>query len=482
MCNVLELSFGFVRYSLVVGPFVVSFVNNPLNLPKQPSTVEFPQTLGRTHTNAFQFSIAAAYIMASNEPGDSFILSPSTPKLDTAEDILPHLEPFQQSSSVISLTLSGTTLGAPACAALASILRSKHTLQTANFADIFTSRLLSEIPLALSSLLTACLPLPHLHTVDLSDNAFGLKTVAPLVEFLSQHVPLRHLILNNNGLGPQAGAMIAEALTQLSEKKEDARRRAPDTEVPLLETIICGRNRLESGSMGAWAKCYRANRGVKIVRMVQNGIRQDGVALLLREGLRNCEDLQVCDLQDNTFTTVGARALAEVVGGWKALKELGVGDCLVGARGMVQVAEALGGGNNQELSILRLQYNEIDAKGVGALLKVVKAGKLEGLRKVELNGNKFNEDDAGIEGLRTVLEDRREANDGAEGDWGVDELSDLEEESEEDEEDEEEEEEREGKAEKALQEADEEESKKVNQKQDEEVDELAEKLGQTDIK
>ena len=327
--------------------------------------------------------------------------------------------------------------------------------------------------------------------MDLSDNAFGLNTVTPLVEFLSQHVPLRHLILNNNGLGPQAGAMIAEALTQLAEKKEDARRKAAGTEVPLLETIICGRNRLESGSMGAWAKCYRANRGVKNVKMVQNGIRQDGVALLLREGLRNCEGLQVCDLQDNTFTTVGARALAEVVGGWKELRELGVGDCLVGARGMVQVAEALGGGENQELRVLRAQYNEIDAKGVGALLKVVKSGKLEGLRRVELNGNKFNEDDEGIEGLRTALEERREAQDGEEGEWGIDELSDLEEESEEEEEEEEdesekeeeeEEEEREGKAERILKEADEEEGKKVSQKQDAEVDELAEKLGQTDLK
>jgi Ran GTPase-activating protein 1 len=73
-------------------------------------------------------------------------------------------------------------------------------VQVANFADIFTGRLLSEIPDALTHLLTSLLALPELHTVNLSDNAFGLNTVAPLQPFLSQHVPLQHLILNNNGL------------------------------------------------------------------------------------------------------------------------------------------------------------------------------------------------------------------------------------------------------------------------------------------
>ncbi|KAG6999197.1 ran GTpase-activating protein 1 [Physcia stellaris] len=422
--------------------------------------------------------------------GDTFTLKTETPKLDTAEQILPHLTPLASSSTVTTINLSGNTLGAPACTALANILSTKPTLRTANLADIFTSRLLSEIPPALSSLLTSLLPLQNLHTVDLSDNAFGLNTQAPLVDFLSQHVPLKHLVLNNNGLGPNAGTLIADALTTLAEKKEEARRKQQGTgpDIPDLETIVCGRNRLESGSMGAWAKCFQAHRGVKVVKMVQNGIRQDGIALLLREGLVRCEGLEVCDLQDNTFTSVGARALAEVVGRWGRLRELGVGDCLVGARGMVAVAEALGGGKNAELRVLRAQYNEIDVKGVGALLKVVKAGKLEGLRRVELNGNKFNEDDESVEGLRLLLEERKEKSQEAdEGEWGLDELSDLEEDSDDDENEseeqaEEEEDERDGKAEKLLEEADQEENKTVSQKKDADVDELADQLGKTELK
>ncbi|CAF9908599.1 MAG: Ran GTPase-activating protein 1 [Heterodermia speciosa] len=424
--------------------------------------------------------------------GNTFTLTTPSPKLDTADQILPHLNPLQESTTVTTIKLSGNTLGAPACSALASVLSTKSTLQTANLADIFTSRLLSEIPPALSSLLTSLLPLQNLHTVDLSDNAFGLNTQAPLVDFLSQHVPLQHLILNNNGLGPDAGTLIADALTTLAAKKEDARRKDPEGAVPHLETIVCGRNRLESGSMPAWAKCFRAHsRGVRVVKMVQNGIRQDGVALLLREGLGRCEGLEVCDLQDNTFTTVGARALAEVVGGWGKLQELGVGDCLVGARGMVALAEALGAGKNGGLRVLRAQYNEIDAKGVKALLEVVKQGKLEGLRRVEINGNKFSEDDESVEGLRSLLEERKEnSQEVDEGEWGLDELSDLEEDSDEEDEDEsdeeaeedEDDEEREGKAQKILDDADQEENSKVSQKKDAEVDDLADQLGKTELK
>ncbi|MCJ1451749.1 hypothetical protein MMC28_002089 [Mycoblastus sanguinarius] len=418
----------------------------------------------------------------------TFSLHSQSLKLDTAEEISPHLAPLISSTIVTSIHLGGNTLGAPACASLGSVLRTKTTLQTANLADIFTSRLLSEIPPALSSLLTALLELPNLHTVDLSDNAFGLNTVEPLVEFLSKHVPLRHLILSNNGLGPNAGVLIADALTTLAERKERARE-GGDKTVPDLETVVCGRNRLESGSMAAWTKTLKAHKRVKFVKMVQNGIRQDGVSLLLREGLGGCEGLEVLDLQDNTFTISGAKALAEVVGRWKHLKELGVGDSLLGSRGAIALAQELAKGGNRGLEVLRLQYNEIDAKGVQALLRAAD-GSLDALRRVELNGNKFSEDDEGVEGLRVLLEERKEAaGKAADEEWGLDELSDLEEESD-DEEDEEgddkdddggDEESKEERREIILKDADREEGSKVGQKKDEDVDALADTLRNTEI-
>ncbi|KAL9600431.1 MAG: hypothetical protein Q9219_003184 [cf. Caloplaca sp. 3 TL-2023] len=417
----------------------------------------------------------------------TFSLADRGLKLDSADDIYPHTSPLRESTSHTTIHLNGNTLGAPACAALAPLLSAQTSLQTINLADIFTSRLLSEIPPALSSLLTALLPLENLETIDLSDNAFGLNTQAPLVDFLRKHVPLRVLVLNNNGLGPEAGAKVADALSELAERKAEAREAGK--EVPALETVVCGRNRLESGSMKAWAGAFGRNRDVKVVKMVQNGIRQAGVECLLKEGLAGCEKLEVLDLQDNTFTHVGAGALAEVVVGWGMLGELGVGDSLLGRKGgMRMLCSALGKGRNERLRVLRLQYNEIDGRGVGGLRGVVRKGALPGLRRVELNGNKFSEDDERVESLRALLEERREeaGEEGKEGEWGMDEFSDLEEESEEEEEEEEDsgkedEEEKESKAEEILRDAEEEEGMNVSQKKDEEVDVLAEKMGKTEM-
>ncbi|KAL8714414.1 MAG: hypothetical protein Q9220_001747 [cf. Caloplaca sp. 1 TL-2023] len=419
----------------------------------------------------------------------TFTLENRSLKLDTASDTSPHTQPLSTSTDHTTILLNGNTFGAPAAAYLAPLLSAQKSLAHINLADIFTSRLLSEIPPALSSLLTSLLPLQKLESIDLSDNAFGLNTQAPLVEFLKQHIPLRVLVLNNNGLGPEAGAKIADALSELADRKEEARKEGK--EVPYLETVVCGRNRLETGSMRAWSAAFRRHKFVKEVKMVQNGIRQPGIEVLLREGLKGCEGLEVLDLQDNTFTHVGAEALREVLPGWKKLKELGVGDSLLGRkRGMGMLCEALGKGMNKELRILRLQYNEVDSKGVGRLLRVVKEGKLSALRRVELNGNKFSEDDIGVEELRVLLEKRREdagAEGEKEGEWGLDEFSDLEEEDSEDEEEseeeaeEEQEEEREAKAADILRDAEEEEGRNVSLKKDEEVDVLAEKLGKTDM-
>lgn len=436
-----------------------------------------------------------AVTMASDP--NIFTLSNSSLKLDSAEDITPHLPPLLASTTVTEIRLGGNTLGAPACVHLGNILRSKRTLQIANLADIFTARLLSEIPPALSSLLTGLLPLQNLHTVDLSDNAFGLNTQAPLVAFLESHVPLKHLILNNNGLGPRAGILIADALTALAARKNEAHGSGAESQQNFsgLETIICGRNRLESGSMAAWANTFRAHaKAIKVVKMVQNGIRQDGISLLLHEGLRTCGVLRVLDLQDNTFTTTGAAALADVVQGWTELVELGVGDCLLGSRGVVLVAEALKRGGNKELGVLRLQYNEIDTKGVKGLFVAATSGQLDKLRRVELNGNRFSEEDEGVVGLRELLEGRKDES-GVEEDYGLDDLSDLEDESDEEddddanseaEEDEDEKEEvedqTEQKAERLLKEADQAEDAKVSQKKDEDVDDLAELLGKAGIK
>ena len=433
--------------------------------------------------------------MSAPSTETTFSLSSQSLKLTTAEDIEPHVGPLKSSSFITHVVLTGNTLGVPASEALAPLLSKQKSLVSANLADIFTARLLDEIPPALDALLTALLQCPKLETVDLSDNAFGLNTVEPLVKFLRQHVPLRHLILNNNGLGPKAGALIGEALIELADRKKTARDKGE--EVPELETIVCGRNRLETGSMAAWAKAYQVLPGIKSVKMVQNGIRPEGIVLLLRQGLGHCLALETLDLQDNTFTAEGAKALADVVGHWQKLQELGVSDCLLKPRGARYVAEALSQGKSTGLRTLRLQYAEMDGKGLKILEGSVVSGALQKLQRVELNGNKFAEDDTLVLHLKEILDERREEAGVDEEDeaWGLDELDDMEEDEEDEDEEEVEEatepgradagekiqvkEARDKAAERVLQEADQAEAAPVTEKKDKEVDALADALEKT---
>lgn len=123
------------------------------------------------------------------------------------------------------------------------------------------------------------------------------------LEFISGHAGLKTLKLNNNGMGPAGGAMIAGALLANAQKAKAAGRPAA------LETIICGRNRLENGSSQAFADAFAALGSLKEVRMPQNGIRPEGISAIVK-GLSANKGLEVLDLQDNTATEQGSRAIA----------------------------------------------------------------------------------------------------------------------------------------------------------------------------
>lgn len=394
-------------------------------------------------------------------------------KLDEAADIELHIATLKANADIEEIRLGGNTLGVEACKALAEVLKTKKNLKIFNAADIFTGRLISEIPDALTALLNALLTLPNLHTVDLSDNAFGGRLAEPLSAFYSKAGPLRHLLLNNNGLGPAGGSIVANSIKELAALK------AVDPSLPPLETIVCGRNRLENGSMEAWAGAYAAHKSLKTVKMVQNGIRPEGIDKLLRDGLSHCAGLLHLDLQDNTFTATGAEALATVVPGWTKIEALCVGDCLLSARGGVLLGEALKLDKTPALRKLSLQYNEIDIKGARTILTAL-GNALPKLETLELNGNKFSEDDPIVEELRELFSER--------GFGGLDSLSDMEEETdEEDEEDDrerearEEEEERADRAAKFVKDAERAEQQNVAQEKDVNVDDLADRLGATKI-
>jgi len=317
-------------------------------------------------------------------------------------------------SSIQEVHLGGNTLGVEACAALAQFLSkataikvrglyiccssySEYMAQVADFADIFTRRLITEIPQSLSSLCDALIDKQHLLEVNLSDNAFGGRSVEPIVPLLSTNTHIQIFRLNNNGLGPAGGSVIAEALTAAAGKGSK------------LKVLICGRNRLENGSSASWKAAFEALGSLEEVRMPQNGIWMDGVTNLVA-GLRTNKGLKVVDLQDNTFThegdPTGVDAWAEALTEWPELHTLNLSDCVLSAEGEVpSLVQKLVEGSNPKLQTLSLQNNNLDEKTFELLKGGLETG-LKAVRRLELQWNEQEEDDEHLVEMKQKLKSR----------------------------------------------------------------------------
>ncbi|WWD18466.1 hypothetical protein CI109_102918 [Kwoniella shandongensis] len=349
-------------------------------------------------------------------------------KANTKADLEPYLSELEALDDVEEVHFGGNSLGVEACEAIAEVLKGKKNLKLVDLADVFTGRLISEIPQALLALCNALSTHTSLVELDLSDNAFGGRCADALVPFLQNNTSFQIFKLNNNGLGPIGGTIIAKALLDNAKKCESEGKESQ------LRVIVCGRNRLENGSAPDWAAAFRKHTGLREVKMPQNGIRMEGIKALA-EGLANCPHLETLDLQDNTATKSGTRSIVKHLNSWPELKHLNLSDCLLGSAGGIALATSLSVGSNPKLESLKLQYGEMDKRSV-ELLSVAISQHLKNLTVLELNGNRFAEDDECVEELKKALElhGHEEA---------LDELDDMEEPEEDEDEDESEEDEEE---------------------------------------
>ncbi|QLG73590.1 hypothetical protein HG535_0F01000 [Zygotorulaspora mrakii] len=374
--------------------------------------------------------MSALHFQPQHEPSQVYSIAGKALKLTSAEDIEPVIDELSKLSKCTKIDLSGNTIGVGASKALADFI-SKHDsvkdyVQEINFADLYTSRLVDEVVESLNSLLPALLSCNQLEILNLSDNAFGLRTIDILEKFISNAVHLKHLILSNNGMGPFAGERIGKALFHLSQNKLKSKE-------PMLETFICGRNRLENGSALYLALGLKSHGdGLKNVRLYQNGIRPKGVSTLIQYGLRFNKNLKVLDFQDNTFTKTASSFLAKNLPIWKlSLIELNLNDCLLKKDGCDEVFKVFQNDKFVNLEILKLEYNEMVQETVeSSLLPALENGNLPNLKILEVNGNRLEEDSEALDtlqGLFTELE--------------LDDLEELDSEDEDEDEDEEEEDE-----------------------------------------
>ena len=294
--------------------------------------------------------------------------------------------------------------------------------------------------------------------LDLSDNAFGGRSVDPIVPFLTENRTLQVLKLNNNGLGPAGGNVIANALL------ESARLSKSQGKPSMLRTVICGRNRLQDDSAPQFAEAFAAHGNLVEVKMPQNGIRMDGIAALAG-GLAKNSKLESLDLQDNCAKGVGTRALAKALSSWPELRNLNLSECLLGGRAGIALAIALSRGSNPKLESLKLQLGELDHRSLSILAKAIHDHGSE-ITTLEINANRADPEDQCILDIKAAL-----AAHGHED--ALDELDEME-----DYEEEEESEEEEKGAEEEEEEAEE---KEPVVKNGDEADELADMLAKTSL-
>ncbi|KAK0221714.1 hypothetical protein IW262DRAFT_923165 [Armillaria fumosa] len=323
-------------------------------------------------------------------------------KLDTRADIEPLLAGVD-AAKIEEIHLGGNTIGVDASVALAEFLSKATNLKIADLADIFTGRLISEIPLALTAICDALIDKTSLIELNLSDNAFGGRSVDPIVPFLTHNRSFQVLKLNNNGLGPTGGKVLADALF------ESAKISKSKGEKSNLRTVICGRNRLEDGSAPSWAEAFAAHGTLTEIRMPQNGIRMDGITALAR-GLAKNPGLQYIDLQDNTFTDggqlTGVEAWTEALASWPELTTLNLSDCVLSADGEVpQLVTTIAEGSNPKLHTLQLQNNNLEAETFTLFAEHI-SGNLKGLKLLELQWNDVEEDDPSLETVGLSLKQR----------------------------------------------------------------------------
>ncbi|KAG8815444.1 hypothetical protein FRC19_001028 [Serendipita sp. 401] len=408
-------------------------------------------------------------------------------KLNTKEDIEPYLSELKGIPDVEEIHIGGNTLGAPACQALADVLKNLKSLKIANFADIFTGRLIDEIPTAIGALTDALIHSSTLREIDLSDNAFGPRCAPSLVPFLSQNTHFSILKLSNNGLGPEGSVIIAQALEQNASAARRHRVTGPrmmasvdptDNQPSVSATsgqfktnfrvFHCGRNRLQHESMAAWGKTFAAHGGLQEVRLYQNGIFEPGFPELIA-GLSSCPDLKYLDLQDNTISEQGSSAIAKALPSWPNLETLNLSECYLTTKGSSKIFTVLKTGSNNKLTTLQLQYSEIGEKALVILAEAI-LDHLPNLTSLSINGNIANPEGKAILEITDALEEH------GHGD-ALDELDEMEEP--------EEEEEREEEAERRLDEVGEDDrtlkAKLKKGAEDKSVDDLANLLGKSSL-
>lgn len=292
--------------------------------------------------------------MPNSGNGSHFELDSSLREALSRQQAKELLEPLKVGIS--SVKLGGKSFGdGSADEASIALARAAPTLRDLDIADIIASRPEDEAKRALASFASGLSEAKQLVTIDLSDNAFGLKGIREIQSIISGQLSLESLKLCNNGLAADAGSVIASALTERTPTK--------------LKLLHFHNNLLESAGAMALAPIVEASPDLEDFRFSALRLHHDGASRICDALSCVPENLKRLNLSDNNFGAGGGRSLGSALSKTRNLVELLLRDCALGDEGTSFVCRALAEGAGRRLRILDLSGNEISSKGARALKK-----------------------------------------------------------------------------------------------------------------
>lgn len=257
---------------------------------------------------------------------------------------------------ISSVKLGGKSFGdGSAEEASVALARAAPTLQKVDIADIIASRPEDEAKRALASFASGLSEAKQLVSIDLSDNAFGLKGIREVQSIISGQAYLESLKLCNNGLAADAGSIIASALTEQTPTK--------------LKLLHFHNNLLESAGAKALAPIVEASPLLEDFRFSALRLHHDGASRICDALSCVPENLKRLNLSDNNFGAGGGRSLGSMLLKTRNVEELLLRDCALGDEGIWSVCRAIAEGAGRRLRILDVSGNEITTKGARALKK-----------------------------------------------------------------------------------------------------------------
>lgn len=150
----------------------------------------------------------------------------------------------------------------------------------------------------------------------MSHNAFGPDGVRAFECLLEGMPTLETLKINNCGLGPEGGRMVAEALSKNQGLK--------------LRHFEAIRDRLENDGITALAKVFAELGTLEQVHITQNGIKDPGMTAILNSLADSCPNLNTLYINDNWLKGEATPALCKLFFKCPKLKELDISDLNMG--------------------------------------------------------------------------------------------------------------------------------------------------------